>query len=96
MIAVFFASTAVWADQQVNVHVPGGGAQDMLNMTTVPAEISDTGGNTSDQRYCTNPSGRFIRKGQDGYENCLALARGKKPTVIPTATSDQGIVIQSK
>jgi hypothetical protein len=90
------AGTA-FADQQLNVNVPGGGAADLLNMTTIPSEVSDSSGDPSLQRYCTNPSGRIVRQGQQGYEECLRLAQGKKPTTQPSNVgSDHGIVVHSQ
>lgn len=98
-IAVFvlnfslFLTMAARADQQLNVNVPAGGAQDMLNMTTIPTEISDSNGDASLQRYCTNPSGRVIRQGQPGYEQCLQTARGKTPTAQVSSTPDSSKII---
>lgn len=93
-----FLATAALSDQQLNVNVPGGSAQDMLNMTTIPSEISDSNGDPSMQRFCTNPSGRIIRQGQPGYQQCLEEARGKKPTnaVTPTAQTKDGSTIEVK
>jgi len=96
LIFGFFQSPAAKADQRLNVAIPGGSAQDLLNMTTIPPEVSDASGDGSVLRYCTNPSGRIVRQGQDGYEDCLRLARGKKPLAQPSIGPDHGIVIQAQ
>ena len=78
----------------VLLNLPAGGAQDMLNMTTIPSAISDTESSPLFQRSCTNPSGRIIAQGQTGYKECLDLARAKKPnagdTPPPVVQDDSG------
>jgi hypothetical protein len=96
VILAFALTSPAWADHCLNVAVPGGGAQDMLNMTTIPSEVSDSNGDPTLQRSCTAPSGRVIHMGQPGYDECLQLARGKKPAAQPTANSDSGIVVHSQ
>ena len=89
-------ATGALADQRLNVSVPGGGAQDMLNMTTIPPEVSDSSGDHTLQRSCTNPSGRVIRQGQQGYDDCLKMARGKKSEVDTNVNSNNGIFVHSQ
>jgi hypothetical protein len=91
-----FASL-VLADQRLNVNVPGGSAEDMLNTTNVPADVSNLGSDPTLPRSCTNSIGRVIRKGEDGYDDCMASARGHRPKPSP-GPSDDGhtITIQSR
>jgi hypothetical protein len=76
----------------VLLNIPAGGAQDMLNMTSVPPEISNSEADHTFQRSCTNPSGRIIPQGQAGYQECLELARNKKAK--PSDNGDSKIIVQ--
>jgi hypothetical protein len=87
-IVVVLVSVAS-ADQKIDVHVPGGGAQDLLNMTSVPSEISDSTHDNSMTRACTTPHGRVIRENEPGYSDCMALLQGEKlpsPSPKPSPT----------
>jgi hypothetical protein len=78
-ILAVYASIA-FADQRVDVNIPGGGAQDLLNMTTVPSEISDGAHDSSVTRSCTTPHGRVVREDENGYNDCM---KGKKTPPSP-------------
>lgn len=77
LLALLFVlgTSAALADQRLNVNVPGGGAQDLLNMTSVPSDISNSEGDPTMQRSCINSAGRRVRESEDGYRACLAQAQ---------------------
>jgi len=71
-------SSAALAEQKLNVNIPGGGAQDLLNMTTIPSTISDHSRDYSIIRSCTNAEGRIIYQGSPEYRHCIATTEHLK------------------
>lgn len=87
LFSALFALSAQpsFADQKLNVNIPGGGAQDMLNLTQVPPDLATAPAHPGEQRSCVTPHGRLVRETEAGYKECLAAAKGTKPA--PSATT---------
>jgi hypothetical protein len=84
MILLLVSATA-WAEQNVPVNVPGGGASDLLNITTpMDGQVENTGVRFT----CTDSYGRPSHRGEPLFDDCMKQKRGvSTPKATPTPTS---------
>ena len=80
IVASFSIATAV-AEQKVDVNIPAGGAQDLLNMTTIPQSITNKEGDHTMTTACTNAQGRVVYQDEEGYQRCIDSTEHHKKTV---------------
>jgi hypothetical protein len=76
--------TAAHAEQNVPLNVPGGGAADLLNVTTPPDGQAE---NTGVRFTCTDSYGRYSHRGDALFDDCMKQKRAAgapKVTVSPS------------
>jgi hypothetical protein len=76
------------AEQNVPVNVPGGGAADLLNVTTpMDGQVENTGVLFT----CTDSYGRALHRGDALFDDCMKQKRGTstpKSTPTPAAVKN--------
>src|SRR6185437_4829075 len=83
-------SAPAWGEQKLDVNIPGGGAQDLLNMTTIPSTISDHPPDYTMTRSCTNREGRVVHQGDPEFKHCIAVTERLKTAPAAKEPSTQG------
>lgn len=90
-------SLSALAEQQVPVNVSGGGAADLLNMTTMPPALQDSHENDDGVRhFCTDRYGRIVQQADPNYADCLRNKKaidplGNQPAVTQPTGAQQNI-----
>jgi hypothetical protein len=75
-------ATVVNAEQNVPINVPGGGAADLLNVTT---PMDGQAENTGVVFTCTDAYGRPFHRGDTLFDECMKQKRGfSAPKASPT------------
>jgi hypothetical protein len=85
LVAFLLVSAMALAEQNVPVNVPGGGAQDLLNITTpMDGQVENTGVRFT----CTDSYGRPSHRGEPYFDDCMKQKRGSTgPKASPSPTS---------
>lgn len=82
---LLLVAAVVNAEQNVPINVPGGGAADLLNVTT---PMDGQAENTGVVFTCIDSYGRPLHRGDALFDNCMKQKRGSssaKPTPMPSA-----------
>jgi hypothetical protein len=77
-LSTAFALQTANAEQSVPIDIPGGGAADLLGVTTTPASLQDAHDDSHVHFACTDRYGRTIRQGEANYEKCVRQSGDKK------------------
>ena len=82
---LLLVAAVVNAEQDVPVNIPGGGASDLLNVTT---PMDGRAENTGVVFTCTDAYGRPFHRGDAQFDDCMKQKRGSstaKASPTPTA-----------
>ena len=90
VLFLVLSSSLAFAEQQIPVGISGGGAADLLNMTTTPPALQDSHRDDDGVRhFCTDRYGRIVREDDQNYADCLRNKKATDPSQVaqPSAAS---------
>jgi hypothetical protein len=95
LLPLFLFSATAWAEQNVPVNIPGGGAADLLNVTNIPTALDGQVEEPGQRFTCTDSYGRALHRGDALFDDCMKQKRtagapkaSPSPSATPQATKN--------